>query len=73
MSCPDCPERKLRMNDVIPIFKNPETEEGIAGFGRIIEILEEDDEYYSLMIIFLGDTHGRKVQRKYRKRPAKQP
>ena len=73
MNVPGTPERIIQLNDVIPIFKNPETEEGIEGYARIIAILAEDDEYYSLMVTFFGDVHGRKVQRKYRKRPAKHP
>ena len=60
--------RHPAMKDVITIFKDPGTETRIEGFAYVWEILSEDEDFYTLLISFMGDKTERKVPRKYRKK-----
>lgn len=61
--------RKVRLTDVIELFRDPEEETTSEGYALVHEILEEDDRYYTLVVSFMNDPHApqRKFTRKYRK------
>ena len=60
-------QRTVRINDIVEIYKDPETEEHLEGHARIWEIMSETDEFYSLIVSFMADPHRRRVLREYRK------
>lgn len=60
--------RTVQSKQVVEIYKDPETEEHIEGYAFVWEVFEEDDEFYHLIVSFMGDPHQRRVLRKYRKR-----
>ena len=61
-----CPAIK----DIVMIYKDPLTEKKLEGYAFVWEILQEDDEYFLLLVSFLGDQHQRKAPRKYKKKLA---
>lgn len=63
-------ERHVHLSDILLIYKDPDTEREIEGYAYVWEILEEDEDSYTLIVTFRGDPRNRKVPRKYRKRPA---
>lgn len=60
--------RVVRAKDVVEIYKDPETEQHIEGYGFVWEVYELDENFYELIVSFMGDPHERRVPRKYRKR-----
>lgn len=66
--CPDF--RKVNLTDVIELFRDPEAETASEGYAKVWAILDEDAEYYTLVVSFMDDPKapGRKFTRKYRKR-----
>jgi len=63
-------KREVGYTDIIEIYKDPGTEQIVEGYAMVQEILEEDDEFYTLQVSFLDDPAyrlGRKFTRKYRK------
>lgn len=60
--------RVVRASDVVEIFKDPETEQHSEGFGLVWEVYEADEDFYELIVSFMGDPHERRVPRRYRKR-----
>lgn len=61
--------RKVRLTDVIEIFRDPDTEKESEGHALVWEILEEDEDFYVLQVSFCADPAAptRKFTRKYRK------
>jgi len=64
-------QRTVRINDIVEIYKDPITEEHLEGHARVWEIMSETDEFYSLIVSFMADPHGRRVLREYRKNNSK--
>lgn len=66
--CPDF--RKVNLTDVVELFRDPEAETVSEGYAKVWAILEEDEEFYTLVVSFMNDPKapGRKFTRKYRKR-----
>lgn len=62
--------RVVQMGDMVEIFKDPDTEKDVEGHAFVREILEDDGEFYLLIVTFLGDPRERRVPRKYRKKAA---
>lgn len=60
--------RTVRASDVVEIFKDPETEQHSEGFGLVWEVYGADEDFYELIVSFMGDPHERRVPRKYRKK-----
>lgn len=61
--------RKIRLGDVIELFRDPETEKRSDGYAKVWDILEEDEKFYILTVSYLDDplAPGRKFTRKYKK------
>lgn len=60
-------KRVVRNKDVVKIYKDPDIEQQLEGYAFVWEVGEGNDEFYELLVFFLGDPQQRRVLRKYRK------
>ena len=60
-------KRVVRSKDIVEIYKDPDTEQHLEGHAFVWEVGEGSDEFFELVVSFLGDSHQRRVLRKYRK------
>lgn len=62
-------ERVVRLNDIVKIYKDPETELFFEGHALVWAILEVNEEFYVLQVSFFADpAHpGRKFTRKHKR------
>ena len=58
---------KIILSEPVKIYKDPETKKFFEGYAQIWAILEEHEDYYLLVVSFMADPTGRKVERKYYK------
>lgn len=61
-------DRCVRIKDIVEIYKDPDTEQSLEGYAYVWEIMEKDENFFTLIVSFLGDPHMRKVPRKYKVR-----
>jgi len=58
---------KIILSEPVKIYKDPETKNHFEGYAQVWAILEETDRYYRLVVSFMADPTGRKVERIYYK------
>lgn len=57
----------LTLSEPVKIYKDPETRQHFEGYAQVWAILEEHEDYYILVVSFMADPAGRKVERIYYK------
>ena len=57
----------LTLSEPVKIYRDPGTKKQFEGYAQVWAILEETEEYYVLIVSFMADPAGRKVERIYYK------
>lgn len=57
----------IHLSEPVMIYKDPETKQHFEGYAQVWHILEEHEDHYILVVSFMADPSGRKVERKYMK------
>ena len=60
---------KTKKNPIVGIYHDPLTEKNLEAFGVVTRILSEDNDFYHVKVMFIGDL--KEYSRKIRKGQAK--